>query len=105
MNKVFNFSDALLSLCPGVEWTIYGNNYDTLVFHTTDTAKPSLFELTAEVQRLQEDYDSKLYQRLRQPEYPPITDYLDAVVKGDQAQMQAYIAACQAIKQKYPKPE
>lgn len=37
--------------------------------------------------------------------YPPITDYLDGVVKGDQAQIDAYIAACQAVKAKYPKPE
>ena len=105
MNKVFNFSDALLSLCPGIEWTIYGNNYDTLVFHNTDKTKPSLSELTAEVQRLQEEYDNNLYQRLRQPEYPPITDYLDGIVKGDQQQIAAYIAACQAVKAKYPKPE
>jgi hypothetical protein len=36
---------------------------------------------------------------------PPITDYLDGVVKGDQAQIDAYVAACQAVKDKYPKPE
>ena len=39
----------------------------------------------------------------REREYPPITDYLDGVVKGDQAQIDAYIAACQAVKDKYPK--
>jgi hypothetical protein len=37
--------------------------------------------------------------------YPPITDYIDGVVKGDQAQIQAYIDACLAVKAKYPKPE
>jgi hypothetical protein len=36
--------------------------------------------------------------------YPPITDYLDAVVKGDQAQIDAYVASCLAVKAKYPKP-
>jgi hypothetical protein len=41
----------------------------------------------------------------RAAEYPPITDYLDGVVKGNQAQIDAYIAACQAVKTKYPKPE
>jgi hypothetical protein len=41
----------------------------------------------------------------RAAEYPPITDYIDGVVKGDQAQIDAYIAACQAVKAKYPKPE
>lgn len=40
----------------------------------------------------------------RAAEYPPMTDYLDGVVKGDQAQIQAYIDACLAVKAKYPKP-
>ena len=44
------------------------------------------------------------YQRDRAAEYPPITDYLDGIVKGDQAQVQAYIDACLAVKAKYPKP-
>ena len=43
------------------------------------------------------------YADRRRAEYPPITDYLDAVVKGDQAGIDAYIAACQAVKAKYPK--
>ena len=44
------------------------------------------------------------YQRDRAKEYPPIKDYIDGVVKGDQAQIQAYIDACLAVKAKYPKP-
>ena len=48
--------------------------------------------------------DPTLYQRQRAREYPPMADYLDGVVKGDQAQIDAYIAACQAVKAKYPKP-
>lgn len=44
------------------------------------------------------------YADKRQAEYPPITDYLDGVVKGDQEQIQAYIDACLAVKAKYPKP-
>jgi hypothetical protein len=44
------------------------------------------------------------YAELRAREYPPMTDYLDGMVKGDQAQIDAYIAACQAVKAKYPKP-
>jgi hypothetical protein len=43
------------------------------------------------------------YQRDRQPEYPPATDYLDGIVKGDQAQIDKYIADCLAVKDKYPK--
>jgi hypothetical protein len=44
------------------------------------------------------------YADKRKAEYPPIEDYLDGVVKGDQAQIDTYIAACQAVKDKYPKP-
>jgi len=36
-------------------------------------------------------------------EYPNITDYIDGVVKGDQAQIDKYIADCLAVKAKYPK--
>jgi len=43
------------------------------------------------------------YGRKRRNEYPPATDYLDGIVKGDQAQVDKYIADCQAVKTKYPK--
>ena len=39
----------------------------------------------------------------RASEYPPITDYIDGVVKGDQVQIDKYIADCLAVKAKYPK--
>ena len=47
--------------------------------------------------------DPEAYKQLRAREYPPITDYLDGIVKGDNAQVQAYIDACLAVKAKYPK--
>jgi hypothetical protein len=47
--------------------------------------------------------DPNAYKVKRASEYPPITDYLDGIVKGDQAQIDKYIADCQAIKAKYPK--
>ena len=48
--------------------------------------------------------DAHAYIAKRQAEYPPITDYLDGIAKGDQAQIDKYIADCQAVKAKYPKP-
>ena len=47
--------------------------------------------------------DAHAYIAKRQAEYPPITDYLDGVAKADQAQIDKYIADCQAVKAKYPK--
>ena len=43
------------------------------------------------------------YQEKRALEYPDFRDYLDGIVKNDQTQIDAYINACQAVKNKYPK--
>lgn len=105
MNRLFNLSDALQSLYANTDWTIHNNDYEKLTFHNGEI-KPSLEELNTEVARLQQDYDSKLYQRQRKPEYPPLQDLADALYwqsKGDNSKMQAYLAACEAVKQKYPK--
>ncbi len=43
----------------------------------------------------------------RQAEYPSLGEFADAFVKmqsGDSSQMEAYVAACMAVKAKYPKP-
>ena len=47
--------------------------------------------------------DPEAYKYARASEYPPITDWLDGMVKGDQAQIDKYIADCLAVKAKYPK--
>jgi len=49
------------------------------------------------------EFSALSYAEKRVTEYPPITDYLDGVVKGDQAQIDKYIADCLAVKAKYPK--
>ena len=47
--------------------------------------------------------DAHAYIAKRAAEYPNITDYIDGVVKGDQVQIDKYIADCLAVKAKYPK--
>jgi hypothetical protein len=93
-------SDAILSIRPGAEWILTGNE---LTWLDTVQTKPTESEINAEIARLQAEYDSKQYQRDRAKEYPPLTDYLDGIVKGDQSQIDKYIADCQAVKAKYPK--
>ena len=53
--------------------------------------------------KLQVDFNLLNYAEKRTREYPDFRDYLDGIVKGDQAQIQAYIDACIAVKAKYPK--
>jgi hypothetical protein len=94
---------ALLSLRPNSSWDLNGDEYSGIVWKDETQTQPTLEEVNAEIVKLQAEYDAKEYQRLRVKEYPPITDYLDGIVKGDNTQVQAYIDACLAVKAKYPK--
>lgn len=100
----YDLAAAINSLRPGAQWSYSDDDYDTIVWQESNTTtKPTRAEVEAEMARLKAEYESKEYQRLRAKEYPDFRIYLDAVVKGDQEQLAAYIAACQAVKDKYPK--
>ena len=99
-----NITQALQTLAPGAEWVLNGDDYDGLTWLSEDIKKPTKKALDAEVKRLQKEYADTEYQRLRKAEYPPVEDYLDGIVKGDQAQVDAYIEACLTVKAKFPKP-
>ena len=60
-------------------------------------------EVSYDKDAVQAYIDSHAYIAKRQAEYPSFIDYLDGVVKGDQAQIDKYIADCNAVKAKYPK--
>jgi signal transduction protein with GAF and PtsI domain len=68
-----------------------------------DIPKPTMAQLNAlesqanEVERLNKIREN------RAKEYPDFKEYLDGIVKGDQAQIDKYIADCLAVKAKYPK--
>ena len=101
---------AVHSLRPGAQWSLNGDDYNNLQWLEPPVweggqKKPTQEEVEAEVARLQQEWENTEYQRLRAKEYPDVKEYLDGLVKGDTAQMQAYIDACLAVKAKYPKPE
>jgi len=113
----YTYFDALTISFPDVVWKLVSSeSQDEESFMLNEVVYPDSFEimsgqapskteLEAEITRLQSEYDTKQYQRDRAAEYPPVTDYLDGIVKGDTTQVQAYIDACLAVKAKYPKPE
>jgi hypothetical protein len=105
-----HISTAIISLKPGAEWSLTGDEYDSLKWLEKPVweggqKKPTKAEVEAELARLQKEWEDTEYQRLRAKEYPDFKEYLDGFVKGDTEQMQAYIDACLAVKAKYPKPE
>lgn len=66
-------------------------------------------EYTIEIIDLDQDPEYLLQQchAKRQAEYPSLGEFADAFVKmqnGDASQMEVYVAACLAVKAKYPKP-
>jgi hypothetical protein len=63
-------------------------------------------EEQAEIHRQQlavERFAALTYTEKRIESYPNFREYLDGIVKGDQAQIDKYIADCLAVKAKYPK--
>jgi hypothetical protein len=72
-------------------------------FTSEEEAEWQALEATIATEQI--EFARTQYQRDRAKEYPSINNYIDGVVKGDQAQIQAYIDACLAVKAKYPKPD
>ena len=60
-------------------------------------------EVVYDENAVQIEIDNHAYIERRKAEYPDFREYLDGIVKGDQAQIDKYIADCQAVKLKYPK--
>ena len=100
----FGITDALMSLTPGAQWVLRGDEYSGLEWLDEVQVQPDELEINNEIKRLQSEYDKLEYQRLRRLEYPEIEKYIDGVVKGDQSQVDEYISECLAVKAKYPKP-
>lgn len=98
-------TEAIKNLRPGSAFSVSGDVYEGVVWLDTETEMPTKEEVIAEASRLKAQKQNEQYKFKRQMEYPRVEEYLDAVVKGDQEAIQAYIDKCLAIKAKYPKPE
>ena len=68
-----------------------------------DIAQPTEAQLNALEAQANEVERLNLVKLNRAKEYPDFKEYLDGIVKGDDAQIQKYINDCLAVKAKYPK--
>ena len=82
---------------------IYKLNPSVVMIHGDTAYDADGNEVAYDKAAVQAYVDAHAYIAKRAAEYPPVTDYLDAIVKGDQAQIDKYIADCLAVKAKYPK--
>ncbi len=84
---------ALQALRPGARWVVRDSEVEWLDANQTE---PTADEIDAWIQRNE-------YRDLRAPEYPPVSDQLDALWKGGNAAAEM-MAKIQAVKVKFPKP-
>jgi hypothetical protein len=97
-----DIAKAILKINPNAEVSVNAEDINQITWHNGTTPIPAN-EILAKQQELITEYESTQYQRDRANEYPDFKDYLDGIVKGDDAQIQKYIADCLAVKAKYPK--
>lgn len=69
--------EAIRSLAPDAGWSLIEEDYDNIIWHSTDITKPSKSEVLAKMVELQAEYDSTDYQKQRESQYPKIGDQLD----------------------------
>lgn len=99
---------AIRNLYPDV-WVIETNDQGEVCYDKENnifTYDKELVKL--EAQRLQKEADDNRYKSLRSKDYPSVKEFADAMFwasQGDDTKLQEYYAACQAVKDKYPKPE
>jgi len=96
---MIDISTALYSLAPNADWATRG---DEIEWHSTDITQPTDSEITAEITRLQAEYDNAQYARDRAEAYPSIADQLDKIYHSGVAGWKADI---KVIKDAHPKPE
>jgi hypothetical protein len=89
---MIDISDAIFKLYPQV--TVINN----VTAYDADGN-----EVAYDKDAVQAYVDAHAYIAKRASEYPNVTEYLDGIVKGDQVQIDKYIADCLAVKAKYPK--
>ena len=87
-----NKHEAIYKVYPNVSYIVGDKAYD-------ENGNEVVYDENA----VQIEIDNHAYIERRQAEYPDFREYLDGIVKGDQAQIDKYIADCQAVKLKYPK--
>jgi len=88
---------AIQSLRPSAELVIRGDEIEWL---DTEQTQPTEAEITAEISRLQAEYDSEQYARDRAEAYPSTVDQLDDIYHNG---VDGWKATIKAVKDTYPK--
>jgi hypothetical protein len=92
--------DAILSLVGG---NLSGRSDGSEINYLDGQTQPTEAEITAEIQRLQAEYDSKQYARDRAEAYPSLTEQADMAYWDRQNGTTTLDDAISAVKLQFPK--
>ena len=96
---MINFIEALQSLTPNAEWSAVDNEVTWL--DTTQT-QPTEAEITAEITRLQAEYDSLAYARSRKQEYDKLNQW-EMQFDDNRDGTSTWVDSINEIKERFPK--
>ena len=104
---MYDICSAITAINPSAKVAVDNEDLDQITWHP-DTTVISKADIQAKQAELKADYDSKQYQRDRQPEYPAIGEQLDllwhAIDDGTLDKTSDFYTSLKATKDKYPKP-
>lgn len=92
-------TDALLSLRPGAQWVLRG---EALEWLDTNQTEPTESEIQTEILRLQAEYDSQEYARLRKAEYDQLNQF-EMQFDDQRDGTTTWVDAINEIKARFPK--
>jgi hypothetical protein len=91
---------ALINLTSSTKWMVENNK---LTWLDETQTQPTDAEITAEVTRLQAEYDANQYQRDRAKAYPSLTEQADMAYWDRQNNTTTLDDAISAVKAEFPK--
>jgi|SaaInlStandDraft_4_1057021.scaffolds.fasta_scaffold135334_2 hypothetical protein len=93
-------TEALSLLTKNASFILDG---DDLIWKDENQTQPSDEEIQTEMQRLEIEYSSNEYQRLRSNDYPSISDQLDMLYWDRKNNTNNWETSIDDVKDKYPK--
>ena len=96
----YNITDALLSLTPGAQWVLRGDEYSGLEWLDETQTKPTEEEVIQKIAELTYQKEVEVYKQQRAAEYPSYADQFDKIYHSG---VNAWKSQIRSIKDKYPK--
>jgi len=98
-----NYAAVLVAKYPGAQWSLSGNDYDTLEWYD-DTPKPTQAELDAAWPTVQYNDEVAAVEKARRADYEATSDPLFFEWQRGDGTEQAWLDAVAAVKAAHPYP-